>query len=166
MPFCVQGRRPNEFPSNPSPRIMSPLGFTVHRQTYPRLDYLDDYYDYTEDTSNQIKPVPIWLCVFLVISYIIGGAFLFSGWEEWSFPDSAYFCFITLTTIGFGDFVPAKRVNKTNSEVSIALCSLYLLFGIALLAMSFNLVQEEVISNVKSIARHLGIIKDEDEEDD
>uniref|UniRef100_A0A1B6CX02 Potassium channel domain-containing protein n=1 Tax=Clastoptera arizonana TaxID=38151 RepID=A0A1B6CX02_9HEMI len=160
------GRRPLDYPMNPSPRIMSPLGYTVHRQTYPRLDYMDDYYDYDEDTSNQIKPVPIWLCVFLVISYIIGGAFLFSGWEEWSFPDSAYFCFITLTTIGFGDFVPAKRVNKTNSEVSIALCSLYLLFGIALLAMSFNLVQEEVISNVKSIARHLGIIKDEDEDDD
>lgn len=153
---------------------MSPLGFTVHRQTYPRrhheMEFYNDYdyYDYCDDnTPNQIKPVPIWLCVFLVVSYIIGGAFLFSGWEGWGFPDSAYFCFITLTTIGFGDFVPAKRVNKNNNaEVSIALCSLYLLFGIALLAMSFNLVQEEVISNVKRIACHLGIIKDDDEDDD
>lgn len=51
--------------------------------------------------------------------------------------------------------------------MGIALCSLYLLFGIALLAMSFNLVQEEVITNVKSVAKRLGIIKDkEDEEDD
>ncbi|XP_075218728.1 potassium two pore domain channel subfamily K member galene isoform X2 [Lycorma delicatula] len=159
---------------NPSPRIMSPLGFTVHRQTYTRrhheMDFYSDYdyYDYCDDnTPSQIKPVPIWLCVFLVVSYIIGGAFLFSGWEGWGFPDSAYFCFITLTTIGFGDFVPAKRVNKNqNAEVSIALCSLYLLFGIALLAMSFNLVQEEVISNVKRIACHLGIIKDDDEDED
>lgn len=161
-------------PQNPSPKIMSPLGFTVHRQTYPRhyrdMDFYSDfdYYDYNdENPSSQIKPVPIWLCVFLVVSYIIGGAFLFSGWEGWGFPDSAYFCFITLTTIGFGDFVPAKRVNKNkNAEVSIALCSLYLLFGIALLAMSFNLVQEEVISNVRRIAYHLGIIKDDDDEDD
>uniref|UniRef100_A0A1B6IXA6 Potassium channel domain-containing protein n=1 Tax=Homalodisca liturata TaxID=320908 RepID=A0A1B6IXA6_9HEMI len=132
-------------------------------------DYDYDYYmdNYVEENTNVIKPVPIWLCVFLVISYIIGGAFLFAGWENWNLADSAYFCFITLTTIGFGDFVPAQRVNKkSNAEISIALCSLYLLFGIALLAMSFNLVQEEVISNVKSVARNLGIIKDESDDDD
>lgn len=50
-------------------------------------------------------------------------------------------------------------------ETSIGLCSLYLLFGIALLAMSFNLVQEEVISKVKSIAKRLGIIKDDEIEE-
>ncbi|XP_071447826.1 LOW QUALITY PROTEIN: uncharacterized protein [Hetaerina americana] len=115
--------------------------------------------------GDRTRPVPIWLCVFLVVSYIFGGAFLFSEWEKWPFLDSAYFCFITLTTIGFGDFVPAQRV-KDNAEVSIALCSLYLLFGIALLAMSFNLVQEEVISSVKSVAKRLGIIKEEEDEDD
>lgn len=126
-------------------------------------DYVDS--DAEEEESHHNKPVPIWLSILLVVGYIFGGAFLFSGWEKWSFLDSAYFCFITLTTIGFGDFVPAQNV-KENVEVSIALCSLYLLFGIALLAMSFNLVQEEVINSVKSVAKRLGIIKDEDEEDD
>ena len=97
--------------------------------------------------------------------------------------------------IGFGDFVPAQgkliiviiiflvlsssphknslilfHFNnylgaKENPEISIALCSVYLLFGIALLAMSFNLVQEEVIAKVKSVARRLGIIKDDEEQD-
>ena len=32
-----------------------------------------------------------------------------------------------------------------DGEKRIALCSLYLLFGIAMIAMSFNLVQEEVL---------------------
>uniref|UniRef100_A0A8D9BKU8 TWiK family of potassium channels protein 18 n=1 Tax=Cacopsylla melanoneura TaxID=428564 RepID=A0A8D9BKU8_9HEMI len=176
----------------PSPRIMSPLGFAVHRQTYikprpppppppieldyypPDFDFFTEYYDTKASGSEQIKPVPIWLCVFLVISYIIGGAFLFSNWEPWTLPDSAYFCFITLTTIGFGDFVPAQKIPKPDNpktaevaaEMRIALCSLYLLFGIALLAMSFNLVQEEVISNVKAVARHLGIIKSSNEYED
>lgn len=62
---------------------------------------------------------------------------------------------------GFGDFVPAQGA-KENPELSIAFCSLYLLFGIALLAMSFNLVQEEVITNVKNVARQLGILKEEE----
>ncbi|XP_017493037.1 PREDICTED: uncharacterized protein LOC108381136 [Rhagoletis zephyria] len=161
--------RPERLP--PSPRIMSPMGFPVKRQIRRRLsfDYDDDSYygdDWSDygDMSPKDRPVPIWLCVFLVISYILGGAALFAYWEKWSFLDSAYFCFITLTTIGFGDFVPAKGV-KDESEQSIAYCSLYLLFGIALLAMSFNLVQEEFISNVKEVARRLGILKDEEEDD-
>lgn len=85
--------------------------------------------------------------------------------------------------VGFGDFVPAQGLNQSalsesqslssqnttsfifdvsDQEIKIAGCSLYLLFGISLLAMSFNLVQEEVIANVKNVARQLGILKEED----
>jgi hypothetical protein len=82
------------------------MGFRVSRQTHhvaPVMD--DDEYDEWDSRSGRsgetiIRPVPIWLCVFLVVSYIIAGAFLFHHWEGWSFLDSAYFCFITLTTIG------------------------------------------------------------------
>ncbi|XP_002007624.2 zinc finger CCCH domain-containing protein 13 [Drosophila mojavensis] len=160
-------RRERRLP--PSPRIMSPMGFPVQRQIRrrPSYDYDDEdsMYgdDYGDDMVPKDRPVPIWLCVFLVVSYILGGAALFNAWETWSFLDSAYFCFITLTTIGFGDFVPDKGV-KDESQQSIAYCSLYLLFGIALLAMSFNLVQEEFIANVKEVARRLGILKDDDDE--
>lgn len=88
----------------PSPRIMSPMGFAIHRQA--RLQHFDEeamcddeWIDYTSEMPI-VRPVPIWLCVFLVIGYIIGGAFYFHRSEPWSFLDSAYFCFITLTTIG------------------------------------------------------------------
>ncbi|XP_037029867.1 uncharacterized protein LOC119069810 [Bradysia coprophila] len=150
----------------PSPRIMSPMGFAVNRQA--RLQQCDDDsmygddWDFSSDLPSRVRPVPIWLCVFLVVGYIIAGAFLFNSWEKWSILDSAYFCFITLTTIGFGDFVPAQGTANLSPDVSIAFCSLYLLFGIALLAMSFNLVQEEVIANVKNVARQLGILKEEE----
>lgn len=76
-----------------------------------------DYDDY-EDVPHERRQVPIWLCSFLVLGYIIGGAFLFSSWEGWELLDSIYFCFITLTTIGFGDFVPAQKF-KTDSEVCV-----------------------------------------------
>ncbi|XP_063622318.1 uncharacterized protein LOC134794435 [Cydia splendana] len=125
------------------------------------------YEEDPEPIKQEIKPVPIWLCVFLVASYIVLGTFLFQQWEDWNYLDSAYFCFITLTTIGFGDFVPGMKLQgRTDSTVaavhSIALCSLYLLFGIALLAMSFNLVQEQVRANVAALATRLGIIKPRD----
>ncbi|XP_066262092.1 uncharacterized protein galene isoform X1 [Euwallacea similis] len=157
-----------------SPKMMTPLGYG-QRTKYlddPDSDEADEYSTYYESSGrDKPKPVPIWLCVFLVLSYILSGAYLFKSWEGWDYLDAAYFCFITLTTIGFGDLVPAKGVtqDKDYATISIALCSLYLLFGISLLAMSFNLVQEEVISNVKSIAKTLGIIKsesDDSEEED
>ena len=97
-------------------------------------------------------------------------------------PLSAYFCFITLTTIGFGDLTPDQKME--DGEKRIALCSLYLLFGIAMIAMSFNLVQEEVtlmsinriklivcntmqvINSVKSVGKMLGILKDPEEDEE
>ena len=41
-----------------------------------------------------------------------------------------------------------------------------MLFGIAMLVMTFNLVQEEVINSVKTIGRMLGILEDEEDEED
>ncbi|XP_030755241.1 uncharacterized protein LOC115881747 isoform X2 [Sitophilus oryzae] len=165
----IKPRRSRSPLPNPSPKMMTPLGYG-HRNKYlddPDSDEYEDYGSYYEPVGREkSKPVPIWLCVLLVISYILAGAYLFKSWEGWDYLDAAYFCFITLTTIGFGDLVPAKGVtqNKYHATVSIALCSLYLLFGISLLAMSFNLVQEEVIYKVKRVAKTLGIIKSESEE--
>ncbi|KAF5303268.1 hypothetical protein FQA39_LY10007 [Lamprigera yunnana] len=167
----MSGRPKRRNPPKASPRIMSPLGFGT-RQRY--VDELESDLEYDEEDFYDVgiirtKPVPIWLCVLLVLSYIIAGMFLFHYWENWDHLDAAYFCFITLTTIGFGDFVPSSnRTTKNDAKVSIALCSLYLLFGISLLAMSFNLVQEEVLAHVRRIAKTLGIIKKEsnNEEDE
>ena len=109
---------------------------------------------------NVMRQIPLWICGVLVIGYIVGGAFLFTSWEKWTFLDSAYFCFITLTTIGFGDFVP-KAEQKENTELSIILCSVYLIFGMSLLVMTFNLVQQRVVDQVRRMAQKLGIIRDE-----
>ncbi|CAB4058781.1 unnamed protein product [Lepeophtheirus salmonis] len=118
----------------------------------------------TDEEDNfdfEKRSIPLWVCMFWVLSYVAGGAVLFSGWEGWTLLDSSYFCFITLTTIGFGDYVP-KTNKRVNAEVSILFCSLYLLFGMSLLVMTFNLVQDEVIFKVRTVAHKLGIINDEE----
>ncbi|GFU20188.1 uncharacterized protein NPIL_126431 [Nephila pilipes] len=118
----------------------------------------------TEQGDEEEVSVPMWLCFALVISYICGGAVLFTFWEKWNFLDSSYFCFVTLTTIGFGDLVPGTAVISDDNQLTLGLCSLYLLFGMALLAMSFNLVQEEVTRSIRCVGKRIGIISDDEDD--
>ncbi|XP_013774442.1 TWiK family of potassium channels protein 18-like [Limulus polyphemus] len=111
------------------------------------------------DNKNIVEErVPIYLVLLLVTGYICGGAILFSLWENWSFLNGAYFCFITLSTIGFGDLVPGTDIFDTREQAKLIICCFYLIIGLAIIAMSFNLVQEEAVIKCKTIARNLGIL--------
>jgi Ion channel. len=88
--------------------------------------------------------------------YICFGAVLFSEWEQWNFLDSSYFCFISLSTIGFGDIVPGDNVIASEAiELSFIFCSMYLMLGMALIAMCFNLMQEEVVHKMRGCMRSI-----------
>lgn len=155
---------------------MTPLNMDVSSQLFQPYDEndLSDISDIPDtdtddDNSNiQEKNIPIAVCLALVISYICGGAWFFSTSEDWSFLDASYFCFITLSTIGFGDLVPGRTVLSTpeDGQMTLAICALYLLFGMALLAMSLNLVKEKVLEAVRIIGERIGIlVNDEDDYD-
>ncbi|XP_065086098.1 TWiK family of potassium channels protein 7, partial [Ochlerotatus camptorhynchus] len=69
--------------------------------------------------------------------YLAAGTGLLLLWEEdWNFFDGYYFCFITMTTIGFGDLVPSKPNY-------MLLCTLYILVGLALTSSIIELVRRQ-----------------------
>lgn len=78
--------------------------------------------------------LPISLALFILISYILLGAAMYSMWETWSFFESFYFVFISMSTIGFGDYVP-------NHPIFMMCSIIYLVFGLALTSMCINVVQ-------------------------
>lgn len=83
------------------------------------------------------------ICVVTTLSSltIAGGAAAFSTCEGWSYFDSVYYCFITLTTIGFGDMVALQKDNALNRKPSYVMFALiFILFGLAIVAACLNLL--------------------------
>ena len=83
------------------------------------------------------------ICVVTTISSltIAGGAAVFSQYEGWDYFDSVYYCFVTLTTIGFGDMVALQKDNALNEKPEYVLFTLiFILFGLAIVAASLNLL--------------------------
>ena len=70
--------------------------------------------------------------------------------------DGAYFCFISLMTIGFGDFVPgnsyiynvAENMSEEEANAKLVLGAIYILLGMGIIAMCVNLMQEKIITQV------------------
>lgn len=51
----------------------------------------------------------------LLVAMLLGGAVVYSLLEPWTFLQSLYFCFVTLSTVGFGDFLPSSAISKAFS---------------------------------------------------
>jgi voltage-gated potassium channel len=64
------------------------------------------------DLKAGLKDPTFQLLGISVIFLLIGGTIFYSNVEHWKVLDSLYFCVITLTTIGYGDFTPHTALGK------------------------------------------------------
>jgi len=95
----------------------------------------------------------------LIAGYIFMGSVLFSVWEGWDWLKAAYYCFITISTIGFGDVVPGSAGFHTmDDQLKMLGAACYMIFGMAILSMAFNLIQEEIVSKFMWLGEKLGIV--------
>lgn len=112
----------------------------------------------SDSANSQIPQVPIIVVLFILIFYVCLGTVIFALWENWSLIDGAYFCFVTLTTIGYGDFVPLKTFQ--GPEIQLFACCAYLLLGLVLVAMSFSVLETQLIWKCKRLAVRLKLAKE------
>ncbi|KRX75518.1 TWiK family of potassium channels protein 7 [Trichinella sp. T6] len=121
---------------------------------FPLLKGLNNY-DNFETTSLTYEDIVVddtGISAFFVLSifvfYNAAGALLFTSMERWSFMDSLYFCFISISTVGFGDFVP-----KNDPWYIILYC--YTALGIAITTMCIDLVGTRYITKIHYFGRRL-----------
>uniref|UniRef100_A0A7S2IN49 EF-hand domain-containing protein n=1 Tax=Haptolina brevifila TaxID=156173 RepID=A0A7S2IN49_9EUKA len=89
--------------------------------------------------------------IFIVFSYLLMGTLFFAWAEGWAFDEACYFCVITVTTVGFGDYAPTSDISKL-------FVSAYILVGLTLFATCLGLIVGHVHSpleeHVKRQSRH------------
>lgn len=116
-----------------------------------------------EDNKDELPvTIPVVVTLMFMAGFIFCGTLLFAMWEKnWDYVERSYFCFITLSTIGFGDFVPGTSVDSWHNGGKQVMCTLYLLFGLATVAMCFELTLAQVRETCRSIGEKIGIVQSE-----
>lgn len=96
----------------------------------------DDKYD------DNWKPSVYWVMICLICATILVSvlsSLIYSRMEKWTYLESIYFCFVTFSTIGFGDFVANQKPYYENKElyqlanfilISLGCCCIYSLFNV------------------------------------
>uniref|UniRef100_A0A673SZ73 Potassium two pore domain channel subfamily K member 1 n=1 Tax=Suricata suricatta TaxID=37032 RepID=A0A673SZ73_SURSU len=82
--------------------------------------------------------------------------------DDWNFLESFYFCFISLSTIGLGDYVPGEAYNQKFRELYKIGITCYLLLG--LIAMLVVLETFCELHELKKFRKMFYVKKDKDED--
>ncbi|NXK50215.1 KCNKI protein, partial [Chauna torquata] len=94
--------------------------------------------------------VPIALMVLVIFVYISCAAAILPNWEtRLDFQEAFYFCFITLTTIGFGD-------TQLEHPKFFLFFSLYIIIGMEIVFIAFKLGQDRLIGLYKRVISFCG----------
>ena len=130
--------------------------------------------------NNECKPesklhnlfcllVAILLGSFVMIIIALVGMFA----ENWTFFEGVYFAFISLTTIGFGDYVPMhpnfdpEEVERSSIMISLFVLFCFLLFSFGLAVNTSVLLSIRKIMEDKAIFGFQSLYNSEsDEEED
>lgn len=95
-----------------------------------------------------LKSIAISLFGFLLLIFI--PAIVFHYVEKWTFLEGVYFSVVTLTTVGFGDFVPGMDTEHNYRLLYKILLVVWMLFGLAWVAAGIADIADYVKDTVET----------------
>ena len=89
----------------------------------------------------------------VIITLFVGMVF-YHKIEGWSYFDSLYFCVITLTTVGYGDFSPITTLGKLFTIF-------YVFIGLGILVSFIDVIAKEMLKKRERAIERLKKLKEE-----
>lgn len=117
------------------PFTMLVLTVCVQRLMYPLVLAPVSLLQRSGLEPRQATAVHFLLLLLLVVAFcFVAPAAVFSAVERsWSFLDGIYFCFISLCTIGLGDFVPGMQPGQRYKSLYLVSVMVYLFMGLMMM---------------------------------
>ncbi|KAF8551395.1 hypothetical protein OG21DRAFT_1487004 [Imleria badia] len=103
-----------------------------------------DYRADVEDTEKKAYYTRSSLSWGWFLIFWMGGAAIFKATEGWSYGTSIYFCFISFSTIGYGDLTPTTAAGRS-------IFVLWALIGVATMTIFISVLSEAYTSRYKGI---------------
>jgi putative effector of murein hydrolase len=86
---------------------------------------------------------PAFRALILLEALLFGVGILFYHYTEgWSWLDAAYFCVVTLATVGYGDFAPVTQFGRIYTIF-------YIIIGVALLGVFIQLAGKTAFTTMQ-----------------
>lgn len=124
-------------------RLLIPTTLILH---WMQIKYRQSYRKFT----IKIFHLLLVSCTVFAVFLLLPAAIFHNIEPEWSFFDSCYYCFMSLTSIGFGDFTPGEGSALTEYRTAYKLItSVYLFFGVIFMMLTLAVFYEIPQINLK-----------------
>lgn len=159
------------------PEMEDPDDYTKKQEDYsdPKSDSpIEDnneaatpFNDDGEEEEEAVR-VPLVIIMGTLFAFLLGGGYLFQYLEEWDVILGVYFTFISISSVGFGDYSPGTtdmgNGHLLKASRNLLIGTIFLVIGMSILGMCFSLMADGLVDNFKLMFERLGIMKEEEEE--
>ncbi|XP_029110134.1 potassium channel subfamily K member 12 isoform X1 [Scleropages formosus] len=117
--------------------------------------------DFAEGYLPGWKPSVYHVMLILGLGAVVlscGASAMYTPVEGWAYLDSLYYCFVTFSTIGFGDLVSSQRAAYAHQGLYRLANFLFILSGVCCIYSLFNVISIVIKQVLNWMLRRMGCL--------